>query len=117
MWVGPGGYHSVITNGPGSMGAAIFAVAPALFVSGTNRAIIGGTVGQMMNHPFTTAATPARQTRPSAIPGALDNIPTDGFWYQKDTYWSWGDGANGMVWINGPNKRGVLSIRHLVRRR
>ena len=108
LMIGPGGYHSIATNGPISMGPAAFAVDTTGFTAPTNRDYFAGTILPMQNHPYSAEAPPPLRTvRPTGIPGGANWIGEPGY-PGTDTYWGWTDSSNGMVWINGPHKRGVL---------
>lgn len=110
--VGFGGNLSIITNGPPSIGPALFAVG-ALNSADTDHTYVSSTsIIPLINYPGVTngvGQVAARAPRDSSLHANQ---------YYPDTFsgnsavWNWGDAFGGMAaaWINGSAKQGVAFI-------
>jgi hypothetical protein len=105
--VGCGGYQSVWTTGPASIGPALTAFAPPTPGSNPELSSLSNTalVGYPM-HQGAPYSTPDRPRRDIHYVNEYDQWnPQNGV-----GYWSWTDGAFGFpgVWIDLPNKSGAV---------
>jgi hypothetical protein len=105
LGAGFGGYFSIATIGPVSMGPALTAFDPSLLASTASGAPVANT--PLVNYPFVTAAygPPDRCHRDTDYTTEFDG------WNPQNSigYWSWTDTIwQSAVWIDTPSKTGLV---------
>lgn len=99
---------SIATNGPISMGPALFAFDPATLNVAQDRDYFAGSLHKLIFHPFfTTVAAPLAKLRPVGVPVNVYQGSASPNYDAFTTYVSWIDQIGGGVWIRG-TKEGLV---------
>lgn len=109
LGVGFGGSLSIVSNGPVSVGPALFAVDPAGFTPGTNRNYPAIAPTKLMLHKFGTAAA-AGFHRPPRDPAlqCYNDYTDEGEFRGQTNVWNWSDPPPAAVWIDTGTKHGFI---------